>query len=104
VLQLRLTVLMCAALPLQGSSKESLMYQPKCLLLIQTLTNIPDLFSDAAGDRGVAFSVIPLPLQPGESQTILFIDTNKDGNLTTANDMVIEVMGAGQLAIENFIF
>jgi hypothetical protein len=68
------------------------------------LTNIPDLFSDAAGDRGVAFSVIPLPLQPGESQTILFIDTNKDGNLTTANDMVIEVMGAGPLAIENFIF
>lgn len=68
------------------------------------LTNIPDLFIDAAGDRGIAFSVVPLPLQPGESQTILFIDANKDGNLTAANDMVIEVMGAGPLAIENFIF
>lgn len=68
------------------------------------LTNIPDLFLDTAGDRGVAFSEIPLPLQPGESQTILFIDANKDGNLTAADDIVIEVMGAGPLVVENFIF
>lgn len=68
------------------------------------LTNIPDLFLDTAGDRGIAFSEIPLPLQPSESQTVLFIDANKDGNLTAADDIVIEVMGAGPLAIENFIF
>ena len=68
------------------------------------LTSIPDLFLDTAGDRGVAFSEIPLPLQPGESQTVLFIDANKDGNLTAADDIVIEVMGAGPLAVENFIF
>ena len=68
------------------------------------LTNIPDLFLDTAGDRGVAFSELQLPLQPGESQTIMFIDANKDGNLTAADDIVIEVMGAGALAVENFIF
>ena len=68
------------------------------------LTSIVDLFSDTAGDRGVAFSEIPLPLQPGESQTIMFIDANKDGNLTAADDIVIEVMGAGPLAVENFLF
>lgn len=68
------------------------------------LTNIPDLFLDTAGDRGVAFSEIQLPLQPGESQTVMFIDANKDGNLTAADDIVIEVMGAGALVVENFIF
>lgn len=68
------------------------------------LTNIVDLFSDTAGDRGIAFSVIPLQQQPGESQTIMFIDANKDGNLTAADDIVIELMGTGPLAIENFIF
>jgi len=68
------------------------------------LTNIPDLFLDTAGDRGVAFSEIALPPELGTSQTLLFIDANKDGNLTAADDIVIEVMGAGALAVENFIF
>jgi hypothetical protein len=68
------------------------------------LTNIPDLFLDTAGDRGVAFSEIALPPELGVSQTVMFIDANKDGNLTAADDIVIEVMGAGALVVENFIF
>jgi hypothetical protein len=68
------------------------------------LTNIPDLFLDTAGDRGVAFSEIALPPELGVSQTVMFIDANKDGNLTAADDIVIEVMGAGALVVDNFIF
>jgi len=68
------------------------------------LTSIPDLFLDTVGDRGVAFSEIQLPLQPGESQTVMFIDENKDGNFTAADDILIEVMGAGALVAGNFIF
>ena len=45
-------------------------------------TNVSSaLFSDTAGDRG-------------ESITIDFVDANKDGNLTVADDIVLEVMGA----------
>jgi len=65
------------------------------------LTGIPDLFSDTAGDRGVAFLELSLG---GISTTILLVDVNKDGNLTAADDIVLELMGAGPLSVDNFIF
>ena len=69
------------------------------------LTSIPDLFVDATGvDRGAAFSVIPLLQFPGEVKTILFVDANKDGNFTAADDIVLELSGTGPLTEANFVF
>jgi len=78
------------------------------------LTSIPDLFSDSAGDRGVAFSqvmapapfigshpTIPLPTEPF---LFVFVDANKDGDFTAADDMVIGISGADPLSVDNFIF
>ena len=68
------------------------------------LTSIPDLFSGpTAGDRGLAFSEIPLPLELGVSQSFLFIDANKDGDFTAADDMMIELQGVGPLPESIFI-
>jgi hypothetical protein len=68
------------------------------------LTSIPELFSDpAAGDRGLAFSEIPLPPALGISQSFLFIDANKDGDFTAANDMMVELQGTGSLPETIFI-
>lgn len=50
------------------------------------LTSIADLFAAPAGDRGLAFSVIA-------SQTYVFIDANKDGNFTAADDAIIKLAG-----------
>lgn len=68
------------------------------------LTSIPNLFSDIAGDRGAAFSEIPLPPELGVSQTFLFVDANKDGDFTAADDIMIEFMGSGPLSEANFVF
>ena len=68
------------------------------------LTSIPDLFSDIAGDRGTAFSEIPLPPELDVSQTFLFVDANKDGDYTAADDIMIEFMGSGPLSEASFIF
>lgn len=68
------------------------------------LTSIPDLFSDIAGDRGAAFSEIPLPPEFGVSQTFLFIDANMDGDFTAADDVMIELMGSGPLSEASLIF
>ena len=68
------------------------------------LTSISDLFSDpAAGDRGLAFSEIPLPPEFGVSQSFVFIDANKDGDFTAADDMVVEFQGVGPLSEAIFI-
>ncbi|MBA2482859.1 MAG: hypothetical protein H0V39_00215 [Nitrosomonas sp.] len=62
------------------------------------LTNIPDLFNDpAVGDRGLAYSEIPLPPEFGVSQSFVFIDANKDGDFTAASDMIIELLEAGPI-------
>lgn len=50
------------------------------------LTSIVDLFSTPAGDRGVVFS-------SDGTDTYVFVDVNKDGNFTAANDVVIELAG-----------
>jgi hypothetical protein len=68
------------------------------------LTSIPDLFSDITGDRGAAFSEIPLPPELGVSQTFLFVDANKDGDFTAVDDIMIEIMGSGPLSETSFIF
>ncbi len=70
------------------------------------LTNIPDLFDDAGVDRGLAFSVIALPPElPFPPQSFVFIDANKDGDFAAADDMLIELHGAGPLFEEAiFIF
>jgi hypothetical protein len=69
------------------------------------LTSIPDLFSDAAGDRGLAFSVIALPPElPFPPQSFVFIDANKDGDFTAADDMLVELQGAGPISEAIFIF
>ena len=68
------------------------------------LTSIPDLFSDpTVGDRGLAFSEIPLPPALGVSQSFLFIDVNKDGDFTVADDMMIEIQGVGPVPETIFI-
>ena len=68
------------------------------------LTSIPDLFSDStAGDRGLAFSEIPLPPALGVSQSFLFIDANKDGDFTAADDMMVELQATGTLPEVIFI-
>lgn len=68
------------------------------------LTSIPDLFSDPPiGDRGLAFSEIPLPPELGVSQSFLFIDANKDGDFTAADDMMVELQGTGPLPETIFI-
>ena len=68
------------------------------------LTSITDLFSDIAGDRGAAFSEIPLPPEFGVSQTFLFVDANMDGDFTAADDVMIEIMGSGPLSEASLIF
>ncbi len=69
------------------------------------LTSIPDLFSDIAGDRGLAFSVIALPPElPFPPQSFVFIDANKDGDFTAADDMLVELQGAGPITETIFIF
>lgn len=68
------------------------------------LTSIPYLFRDpAAGNRGLAFSEIPLPPEFGVSQSFVFIDANKDGDFTAADDMMIELQGAGTIPEAIFI-
>lgn len=68
------------------------------------LTSIPDLFNDAGVDRGLAFSVIALPPElPFPPQSFVFMDANKDGDFTAADDMLIELHGAGPL-LEEAIF
>lgn len=68
------------------------------------LTSIPDFFNDAGVDRGLAFSVIALPPElPFPPQSFVFIDANKDGDFTAADDMLVELHGAGPL-LEEAIF
>jgi hypothetical protein len=50
------------------------------------LTSITGLFSSAAGSRGVAFTTAT---GGGGAGTTLFVDANKDGNFTAADDLVI---------------
>lgn len=50
------------------------------------LTSIADLFSSVAGDRGVAYTNIG-----GDSY--IFVDANKDGNFTAADDIAIKLTG-----------
>ena len=50
------------------------------------LTSIADLFAAPAGDRGLAVSLIG-------GHTYVFIDANKDGNFTAADDSIIKLVG-----------
>lgn len=59
------------------------------------LTSIVDLFSTPAGDRGVAYTKIG-------SDSFVFVDANKDGNFTAADDLVIKLTGVGAVS-ETFI-
>ena len=56
------------------------------------LTSIVDLFSSVAGDRGVAFSNL------GGADTYVFVDANKDGNFTAADDIVIKLTGVTSIS------
>jgi hypothetical protein len=68
------------------------------------LTSIPDLFDDSGSDRGAAFSEIPLSQgDGGGSQSFLFIDVNGDGDFNAADDMLLELQGAGPLTEAIFI-
>ena len=53
------------------------------------LTSIADLFEAPAGDRGLAFSNL------GGADLYVFVDANKDGNFTAADDAVIKLVGLG---------
>ncbi|NCC84652.1 MAG: hypothetical protein EOM03_11070 [Clostridia bacterium] len=59
------------------------------------LTSIADLFSTPAGDRGVAYTVIG-------ADSFVFVDANKDGNFTAADDLVVKLTGVGAVS-ETFI-
>ena len=50
------------------------------------ITSITDLFDSPAGDRGVAYAT-------DGTDSYVFIDVNKDGNFTAADDTVIELAG-----------
>ena len=70
---------------------------------------VSDMFSDSTGvDRGLAFSEIPLPpdheFAPNQIQTFVFIDVNKDGDFTAADDMLIELMDIGPMSDAIFLF
>lgn len=54
------------------------------------LTSIADLFAAPAGDRGLAVSLIG-------TDTYVFIDANKDGNFTAADDSIIKLVGVAAL-------
>lgn len=56
------------------------------------LTSVVDLFSSVAGDRGVAFSNL------GGADTYVFVDANKDGNFTAADDIVIKLTGVTSIS------
>lgn len=55
------------------------------------LTNIADLFAAPAGDRGLAFSNIG-------ADTYVFVDANKDGNFTAADDLIIKLVAVTSLS------
>ena len=59
------------------------------------LTSIVDLFSTPAGDRGVAYTKIG-------TDSFVFVDANKDGNFTAADDLVIKLTGVTAVS-ETFI-
>lgn len=68
------------------------------------LTSIPDLFNDSGSDRGTAFSEVSLSqADGGGSQSFLFIDVNGDGDFAAADDMMLELQGAGPLTESIFI-
>lgn len=50
------------------------------------LTSITDLFDSPAGDRGVAYTSFG-------GNSYVFVDVNKDGNFTAADDLVVELAG-----------
>ncbi|OWW18999.1 hypothetical protein AYR66_05355 [Noviherbaspirillum denitrificans] len=62
------------------------------------LTSIASLFNDPAGNRGVAIS------QAGTGDTYVFIDANKDGNFTAADDIVIKLAGVATISETNINF
>lgn len=55
------------------------------------ITSVTDLFSSVAGDRGVAYSNIG-------ADTYVFVDANKDGNFTAADDIVTKFVGVTSIA------
>lgn len=59
--------------------------------------SITDFFADAAGDRGVAFGT-------SGAATYIFVDANKDGNFTVADDLVIKLAGVTNFASADFAF
>jgi hypothetical protein len=52
------------------------------------LASVAGFFSDVAGNRGVAFA----------DAGYLFVDCNKDGNFTAADDLVIRMVGLADIA------
>lgn len=60
-------------------------------------TSITDFFADAAGDRGVAFGT-------NGGATYVFVDANKDGNFTAADDIVIKLAGVTDFAATDVAF
>lgn len=62
------------------------------------LTSIVDLFSSVAGDRGVAYTNL------GGADAYIFIDANKDGNFTAADDIVIKLTGVANVSEVDFNF
>lgn len=55
------------------------------------LTSIADLFDSPAGDRGVAYTV-------DAGNVYAFVDANKDGNFTAADDLLVKLTGVATLS------
>ncbi len=60
-------------------------------------TSVTDFFSSGGQDRGVAIGT-------NGGDTYVFIDVNKDGNFTAADDSVIQLAGVTDVTLANFGF
>jgi hypothetical protein len=59
--------------------------------------NVADFFDNSGLDRGVAVGT-------NAGNTYVFIDVNKDGNFSAADDLVLQLNGVTDVALSNFAF
>lgn len=80
-----------------GSAQSALVGKGAVNLLTLATSGSVDFFSDGVADRGVAIGT-------DAGFTYVFIDGNKDGNFSAADDAVIQFVGAPVLALSDFGF
>ncbi len=70
------------------------------------IVQVPDLFFDdrIAGNRGLAFLKYPSDEASSNTITYIFIDGNKDGDFTVADDSFLVLVGVDDVINANFIY